>query len=99
MTLIDQHLERAIRHVAQDAPDSYSARLLGDGASWVIGKGVAVVVNPMLLYGSCILHLGEPCLTFRAVPLCLSWPDRPLSQASWRAIPFAVLGLNREAAA
>lgn len=99
MTLTDQHLHLAIRHVATLAPDGYSRRLLGDGASWVIGGGVAVVVNPMLLYGSCLLHLGEPCFTFRSVPLLLSWPDHNVSRACWRTIPFAVLGLSHEAAA
>lgn len=99
MTLSDEHLRLAIRHVAYAAPDAYSCRLLGDAASWVVKSGVAVVVNPMLLYGSCLLHLGEPCLTFQSVPLLLSFPHRHVSQACWRTIPFAALGLSREAAA
>lgn len=99
MTLTDEHLLLAIRHVAEVAQDGYSARLLGDGASWVIDKGVAVVVNPMLLDGSCILHLGEPCLLFRSVPLCIAFPHRPASIGCWRAIPFRALGLAHEVAA
>jgi hypothetical protein len=33
------------------------------------------------------------------VPLFVSFPDRLVSNASWRAIPFAALGLSHEAAA
>lgn len=99
MTLSDEHLRLAIRHIAQDAPCNFARSLFAPGASVSIGLGVASVIVPGQLSGP-ILHLGEPCPVFRSVPLMISLPHH----AGWahvlmRAIPFAALGLSHEAAA
>lgn len=99
MTLTDEHLRLAIRHIAQDAPCKVACSLFAPGASVSIGLGVASIVVPGQLTGP-ILHLGEPCPAFQSVPMMMSLPHpQGWCHVFFRAIPFAALGLSHEAAA